>query len=203
MCPQSNVNVVKDNKFCLLTKCGIVDTFQQSWKCFHHLFSNQRFFILKELYYHRPQTKMYSIWKKEQSLKNESYFSVWFYGLCLFDLELSQLTPKGAFFLTVQHSMQIIKWYFICHQCYYGYIVHCLSLIKGHVNNAWFHSLNFSGKCRKRWIWNCCASKMIWWGFDVNHCVELITFSVELVVISSLQVRSGGGNSARQSRPSS
>lgn len=126
MCPQSNVNVVKDNKFCLLTKCGIVDTFQQSWKCFHHLFSNQRFFILKELYYHRPQTKMYSIWKKEQSLKNESYFSVWFYGLCLFDLELSQLTPKGAFFLTVQHSMQIIKWYFICHQCYYGYIVHCL-----------------------------------------------------------------------------
>jgi len=49
--------------------------------------------------------KMYSIWKKEESLKKEGYFLVLFYGLCLFDLELSQLTPKVTFFLTVQHSM--------------------------------------------------------------------------------------------------
>ena len=148
MCPQSNVNVVKVNKLCLLTKCGIVDTFQQSWKCFNHLFSNQRFFILKELYYHRPQTKMYSIWKKEESLKNESFFSVLFYGLCLFDLELAQLTPKGAFFLTVQHSMQIDTLSVV--KCCYGYIVHCPSPMKGHVNNAWSYSLNFSRKCRKK-----------------------------------------------------
>lgn len=150
MCPPSNVNVVKDNKFCLLTKCGIVNTFQQSWKCFNHLFSNQRFFILKELYYHRPQMKMYSIWKKEESLKNEGYFLVLFYGLCLFDLELSQLTPKVAFFLTVQHSMQIIKWYFICRQMLLW--IHCTLSVSNErsCQQRWSHSLNFSGKCRKK-----------------------------------------------------
>ena len=163
MCPQSNVNVVKVNKFCLLTKCGIVDTFQQSWKCFNHLFSNQRFFILKELYYHRPQTKMYSIWKKEESLKNESFFLGIILWFMLIWFRARPVNPKRRFLFnsTTQHANYKVILYLssnVAMDTLYTVRLRWKVMSTTHDPIVWISQES----AEKRWNRNCCASKLIW-----------------------------------------